>query len=185
VIQNILAGDYAEFQSLMDKYQGMVYSQAIKSTRNPDEAEDLTQEVFVKAFEKLSTFKGEALFSTWLFKIAQNEIIKRIRKNFEVPLVKHEDLDYLELSAFGKITNWKNSITPELNLIKEELKDKIRGMISNLPALYKKPLTLYYFEEMSYKEISEHLNLKMNTLKSYIFRGKEILKEWLKDENEN
>lgn len=167
----------------MDKYQGMVFSQAMKSIGNADEAEDLTQEVFTRAFEKLSTFKGEALFSTWVYKIAQNEIIRRYRKNIEVPLTKHEDLDSMKLSPNERLTKEKNSITPEFHFIKEELRDRIRDMLSELPSLYKKPLLLYYFEEMSYKEISERMNLKMNTLKSYIFRGKEILKEWLKDEN--
>ncbi|MCB1160812.1 MAG: RNA polymerase sigma factor, partial [Leptospiraceae bacterium] len=72
----------------------------------------------------------------------------------------------------------------EVNLIKEEMAQRIHSLIGRLPLNYKKPLVLYYFDNMSYKEISESLNLKMNTLKSYIFRGKELMKEWInKDED--
>ncbi|MCE9499180.1 MAG: RNA polymerase sigma factor [Leptospira sp.] len=165
----------------MDKYQGMVYSQAIKATGSAEEAEDLTQDVFLKAFEGLSAFRGEALFSTWIYKIAQNELIRRSKKSHDIQLENHEEIDSLALSSLEKLKKWSSHFTPEMQYLKSEMTGKVRNLIARLPAAYKKPLVLYYFENMSYNEISDHLNLKLNTLKSYIFRGKEILKGWLKE----
>lgn len=79
-IQKVLHGDFNSFELLMNRYQGLVYSQAIKAFRNETEAEDFTQDIFLKAFESLSTFQGKSQFSTWLFVIARNEIIRKYRK---------------------------------------------------------------------------------------------------------
>jgi len=70
----------------MDKYQGMVYAEALKFTRNPDEAEDLTQEIFLKAFESLSLFHGKSKFPTWLYRIGKNLAFSRYRENKKNPL---------------------------------------------------------------------------------------------------
>lgn len=91
----------------MDKYQGMVFSQAIKFTGNQEEAEDLTQEIFLKAFEALSTFKGESQFSTWLFSIARNQILMKHRKESSRPQISQEDLEEVHNKYFDKIRKWR------------------------------------------------------------------------------
>ncbi|TGM09737.1 RNA polymerase sigma factor [Leptospira barantonii] len=180
-IQKVLHGDFNSFEQLMNRYQGLVYSQAIKAFRNETEAEDFTQDIFLKAFESLSTFQGRSQFSTWLFVIARNEIIRRYRK--EHPEVA--GLDVLLLAENEKEKKSEISSEQETKLLKQESYEKIRKLVESLPELYRKPIALHYFENMSYKEISKKLNLKMNTLKSYIFRGKEIMRDWLnKEENE-
>ncbi|TGK11555.1 RNA polymerase sigma factor [Leptospira fletcheri] len=175
-IQKVLAGDYDSFEELVLRYETLVYSQARKAFRNETEAEDFTQDVFLKAFEGLSTFKGRAKFSTWVFSIARNEIIRRYRKD-------HPEIE-ASLEGVSAESSPDSSSTQESNLMEKETNEKIRSLVDKLPELYRKPISLHYFENMSYKDISENLNLKMNTLKSYIFRGKEILREWLKKENE-
>ncbi|TGK28182.1 RNA polymerase sigma factor [Leptospira gomenensis] len=180
-IQKVLHGDFDSFEQLMNRYQGLVYSQAIKAFRNETEAEDFTQDIFLKAFESLSTFQGRSQFSTWLFTIARNEIIRRYRK--EHPEIS--GLDALLLAEIEKEKKSEVSSEQENKLLKQESSEKIRDLVQNLPELYRKPIALHYFENMSYKEISKKLNLKMNTLKSYIFRGKEIMRDWLnREENE-
>ncbi|MBW0433357.1 RNA polymerase subunit sigma-70 [Leptospira yasudae] len=180
-IQKVLHGDFNSFESLMNRYQGLVYSQAIKAFRNETEAEDFTQDIFLKAFESLSTFQGRSQFSTWLFVIARNEIIRRYRR--EHPEVA--GLDALILAETEKDKQREVASEQEAKLLKQESSEKIRNLVESLPELYRKPISLHYFENMSYKEISKKLNLKMNTLKSYIFRGKEIMRDWLnKEENE-
>lgn len=166
------------FETIMDSNQEMVYRYALKACRNQDEAEDITQEVFTKAFESLSQFKGRAKFSTWLYSITRNEIHRRskINANPEPEQEKHLIQDYCK--------RFQQQITPEVALLKEEMNNRLRTVMANLPLDYKKPLILYYFENKSYKEIAENMNLKMNTLKSYIFRGKQILKDWLKKDYE-
>ncbi|EQA63531.1 RNA polymerase sigma factor [Leptospira alexanderi] len=180
-IQKVLHGDFNSFEILMNRYQGLIYSQAIKAFRNETEAEDFTQDIFLKAFESLSTFQGRSQFSTWLFVIARNDIIRRYRK--EHPEISGLDTLLLVENEIEK----KNEISSEqeTKLLKQEISEKIRSLVESLPELYRKPIMLHYFENMSYKEISKKLNLKMNTLKSYIFRGKEIMRDWLnKEENE-
>ncbi|PJZ59806.1 RNA polymerase sigma factor [Leptospira adleri] len=180
-IQKVLHGDFNSFEQLMNRYQGLVYSQAIKAFRNETEAEDFTQDIFLKAFESLSTFQGRSQFSTWLFTIARNEIIRKYRK--EHPEIS--GLDALILAENEKEKKKEISSEQENKLLKQESSEKIRNLVENLPDVYRKPIALHYFENMSYKEISKKLNLKMNTLKSYIFRGKEIMRDWLsKEENE-
>ncbi|RHX87577.1 RNA polymerase sigma factor [Leptospira stimsonii] len=180
-IQKVLHGDFNSFEQLMNRYQGLVYSQAIKAFRNETEAEDFTQDIFLKAFESLSTFQGRSQFSTWLFTIARNEIIRRYRK--EHPEIS--GLDALILAENEKEKKKEISSEQENKLLNQESSEKIRNLVENLPDVYRKPIALHYFENMSYKEISKKLNLKMNTLKSYIFRGKEIMRDWLnKEENE-
>ncbi|TGK62059.1 RNA polymerase sigma factor [Leptospira wolffii] len=176
-IQKVLAGDFESFEQLVLRYESMVYSQAKKAFRNESEAEDFTQDIFLKAFEGLSTFKGRSKFSTWVFSIARNEIIRKYRKD-------HPEID-MPIDGISSDVASAGSSSQESEVLERETTDKIRSLVEKLPELYRKPISLHYFENMSYKDISENLNLKMNTLKSYIFRGKEILREWLKKEDEH
>jgi RNA polymerase sigma-70 factor (ECF subfamily) len=157
----------------------MIYSQAIKITRNPEEAEDITQEVFLKSFEKLSTFKGESAFSTWIFKIGQNLALERQRKLQKITVESPNHFEELENSSSFS-TSPENS--PESLVLKKEISQTLKELLSRLPMNYKNPLLLYYFENMSYLEISEKMGVKLNTIKSYILRGKELLKGWLQNE---
>jgi len=155
----------------MDKYQGMVYAEALKFTRNPDEAEDLTQEIFLKAFESLSLFHGKSKFPTWLYRIGKNLAFSKYRENKKNPLSTREDLNPDALIDRRFEDSAKH--------IEDETTNRLRLLLSKLPLAYKKPIVLYYFENMSYKEIADHLDIKMNTLKSYILRGKDLLKKWM------
>ena len=138
-----------------------------------EETEDSLQEIFLKAFESLSQFRGESEFSTYLYSIARNYLSKP--KNYmEIPSGDFSFIDTLVSSAKSKWKKWKLGVDHEFEHF--ELSEKIKEMISNLPSIYKKPIHLYYFENFSYQEISEILNIKINTLKSQILRGKEILK---------
>jgi RNA polymerase sigma-70 factor (ECF subfamily) len=161
----------------MDKYQGMVYAEALRFTKNHDEAEDLTQEIFLKAFESLSLFKGHSKFPTWLYRIGKNLALTKYRKEKNSPLHSLKEFNSEEIPDLRY-----HSILPESEAIDSELNDKVRTLLSRLPVAYKKPLILFYFENMSYKEISEHLDIKINTLKSYILRGKDLMKKWMTNE---
>jgi len=155
----------------MDKYQGMVYGEALKFTRNPDEAEDLTQEIFLKAFESLSLFHGKSKFPTWLYRLGKNLAFTKYRENKKNPLSAREDLNPEDIidGRFGDSTKH----------MEDDTTNRLRNLLSKLPLAYKKPIVLYYFENMSYKEIADHLDIKINTLKSYILRGKDLLKKWM------
>ncbi|TGN17160.1 RNA polymerase sigma factor [Leptospira idonii] len=157
----------------MKRYQAMVLSQANKAFSSSEEAEDFTQEVFLKAYESLSTFRGEAQFSTWLFQIARNQISKHFKK-------KKLSTQTWDDSLPTQVPN----VTPSFadQLAHEEEGHLLRHLISKLPIAYQKPILLHYFENRSLKEISEDMNIKINTIKSHISRGKDLIRKWWKHE---
>ncbi len=154
----------------MKRYQGMVFSQAMKAFATKDEAEDFTQEVFLKAYEALSTFRGEAQFSTWLYQIARNEISKQFKKK------KHDTETFEEKNLKTQGTDVSSGILEQIT--KEADWNLLRTLISRLPHSYRKPIILHYFENRSLKEISKDMDIKLNTIKSHISRGKELIRKW-------
>lgn len=159
----------------MKRYQGMVYSQARKAFLSEEEAEDFTQEVFIKAYESLSLFRGEAQFSTWLFQIAKFRLTKVNKKKTHLITDWTDDVTTLA-------DNSKPSLVDVLD--KEETHDILHSLIAKLPKSYQLPILLHYFENKPLKEISNDLNIKINTIKSHISRGKELLRKWWSHEIE-
>ncbi len=167
----------------MLKYENLVASIGVKSTSDRDELEDFIQEVFISVYQSLSKFRGEAQFSTYLYQIARNHAIHFFKSKNIIQIEDVKTFDLLKLSSLEKERSIQNS-NPEHEAIKEDFNQKIRNYVAKLPVQYKRPIEMLYFDNHSYKEISIMLNLKLNTLKSTIFRGKEILKGMLKHEKE-
>lgn len=179
LIEQALAGDQKAFETLLSKYRNLVYTIMIKMVRNPQEAEDLTQEAFIKAFRSLASFKEEFAFSTWLMKIATNNCIDFLRKrklrtySINEP-VKYKDEEIeMELPDAGP--------TPERSLLQSERSRIIQEAIDELPEKYRYVILLRHKEEKSYEEISEILDLPLGTVKAQIFRAREMLNQKLKD----
>lgn len=165
----------------MKKYTKMISSLSARSIPDSDEREDFLQEVFISAYQSLSQFRGESEFSTWLYQIARNQLGKKKKVQSSVSVDDPNLFDSLDLSAQERSKNIRRNVSQESRIIKEEISEKVRSLVSSLPSQYKNPIMLYYFENLSYKEIADMLNLKMNTLKSYIFRGKELLRDLFHD----
>lgn len=159
----------------MKRYQGMVYSQARKAFLSEEEAEDFTQEVFIKTYESLSSFRGEAQFSTWLFQIAKFRLTKVNKKKTHLFADWTDDVTTLA-------DNSKPSAAEVLD--KEETHHILHSLIAKLPKSYQLPILLHYFENKPLKEISNDLNIKLNTIKSHISRGKDLLRKWWSHEIE-
>jgi len=162
------------FENLMKRYQGMVFSQAQKAFQTTDEAEDFTQEIFLKAYESLSTFRGDAQFSTWIYQIARNAISKNAKK-------KKYTTEPLEETRLQTKNEFSNHFVEQMS--KEADTNLLRSLISRLPIAYRKPIILHYFENRSLREISSDLDIKLNTIKSHISRGKDLIRKWWKHEN--
>nr|WP_265369364.1 sigma-70 family RNA polymerase sigma factor [Leptospira meyeri] len=165
----------SQFEVLMKRYQGMVYSQAKKAFLTNEEAEDFTQEVFLQSYESLSKFRGESQFSTWLFQIARFRLTKVYKKK-KLPLT-----DWQEDISF--VADEKGTSVVEI-LDKEETSHTLRSLISKLPKSYQMPILLHYFENKPLKEIASDLNIKLGTIKSHISRGKDLLRKWWSHEIE-
>ena len=184
IIKSILEGDYSKFEILMNKYQKFVFYRAFREFRNQEEAEDLTQDIFLRVFENLSNFRAESKFSSWLFIITKNAIIEKKRK-LSRRYTESLDEDQKSNSVFQKnlFGQFLETVTPETQFLKKELYSRLKQLLEKLPTAYQKPIFYHYFQNLSYKEISDKLDMKINTIKSNVLRGKKIMYQWLMEEN--
>lgn len=179
LIQAALKGDQKAYESLLNKYKNLVYTIMIKMVRNPQEAEDLTQEAFMKAFNSLASFNDEFAFSTWLMKIATNNCIDFLRKKKLRTTSIHEPIRYKDDTFEFEIPD--NSAGPERLILQNERKQMLEAAINSLPERYRYVIVLRHKEEKSYEEIAEILNLPLGTVKAQIFRARELLNKMLKE----
>jgi RNA polymerase sigma-70 factor (ECF subfamily) len=174
LIVRTIEGDDKAFETLMQKYRKSVYYMIFKIVRNADDAEDLTQDSFVKAYSFLQKFDPKYAFSTWLFKIATNNCIDFIRRRKMQTLSIHAPQGGDESSpTFIQIQD-KGPI-PSDSLLLKERKEQLMFAIERLPERYRKLLYLRYFDELSYEEVAEQLKVPMGTVKAQLHRARELL----------
>lgn len=172
-------GDQKAFEALLKKYRNLVYHVMMKMVRNPQEAEDLSQEAFIKAFKALASFNEEFAFSTWLMKIATNNCIDYLRKkklktySIDEPIKYKDEQVQMELPAADP--------SPERQLLNSERSVLIEEAIQSLPPRYRHVIVLRHQEEKSYEDIAEILKLPLGTVKARIFRAREMLNKKIKD----
>lgn len=172
--------DQLAYAELMGKYRDSIYFMMLKMVQNSDDADDLTIEAFGKAFKRLDQYVPNYAFSTWLFRIATNNCIDFIRKRklktFSID--KPFEDDDGEQSMFSLQSPGMN---PEQTFINEQKIKLMRKIVDNLKPRYKDLVVLRYFEELSYEEISEELNIPLGTVKAQLFRAREFLFQLMKD----
>lgn len=172
-------GDQKAFETLLKKYRNLVYHVMIKMVRNPQEAEDLSQEAFIKAFNALASFNEEFAFSTWLMKIATNNCIDFLRKKKLRTYSIDEPIQYKEEQLQIELPD--HDPTPEKSLLNEERSKLINEAIQSLPPRYRHVIVLRHQEEKSYEDIAEILKLPLGTVKARIFRAREMLNKKIRD----
>lgn len=171
--------DQQAFAELMDKYRDSIYYMMFKMVQNADDADDLTIEAFGKAFKRLDQYVPNYAFSTWLFRIATNNCIDFIRKR----KLKTMSIDKTYEDAEGEesvISLESEGLNPEQLLIKEQKIKLMRKVVDKLKPRYKNLVVLRYFEELSYEEIAEEMNLPLGTVKAQLFRAREFLFQLIK-----
>ena len=179
LIKRAREGDQKAFEELLNKYRNLVYHVMMKMVRNPQEAEDLSQEAFIKAFRALGSFNEEFAFSTWLMKIATNNCIDFLRKKKLKTYSIDEPIQYKDERV--KIEVPDHEPTPEKLLLREERNKMLDDAIQSLPPRYRHVIVLRHKEEKSYEDISEILKLPLGTVKARIFRAREMLNKKIKD----
>ncbi len=179
LIKQARAGDQKAFEKLLKKYRNLVYHVMMRMVRNPQEAEDLCQEAFIKAFGALASFNEEFAFSTWLMKIATNNCIDFLRKKKLRTYSIDEPIQYKEEKVQVELPDREPS--PERQMLDEERSKMINDAIQSLPPRYRHVIVLRHKEEKSYEEIAELLKLPLGTVKARIFRAREMLNKKIKD----
>ena len=171
-------GDEKAYTELTQKYQKPLYFHVRKMIRNPYFAEDLVQDIFLKAFKSLKNYKNDYAFSTWLYRIATNHTIDYLRKKKLETLSIHAD-ESDDTHATIQLAD-EDSFTDE-PMIKRERKNKVHEAIDQLPEKYKEVILKRHIEEKSYQEISEEMDIPLGTVKAHIFRARELLYKYMKD----
>ncbi|MCH1552330.1 MAG: sigma-70 family RNA polymerase sigma factor [Balneolaceae bacterium] len=171
-------GDEKAYSELTQKYQKPLYFHVRKMIRNPDFAEDLVQDIFLKAFKSLKNYKNDYALSTWLYRIATNHTIDYLRKKKLETLSIHAD-ESDDTHATIQLAD-EDSFTDE-PMIKRERKNKVHEAIDQLPEKYKEVILKRHIEEKSYQEISEEMDIPLGTVKAHIFRARELLYKYMKD----
>ncbi len=165
LVREVLSGNTSAFAELMSLYKKRVEALGLSFFKNPADTEDFAQDVFLKAFTKLDTFRGESLFSTWLTRMAYNTAINAVNRRAQFLSIADENLLP------------DNGLTPEEKELRLLTMETVRESLKELPEKYKIVLDLYFFYDNSYSEISEITGLAENTVKSHIFRAKKLLRE--------
>jgi RNA polymerase sigma-70 factor (ECF subfamily) len=173
-------GDAAAFTELVDKYKQPVMNMVCRILRDPTEAEDLAQNVFIQVHKSAHRYHVTARFTTWLFTIARNLCLNEIRRRSRHPAdsidATHTDSEDQPLRQFED----PKSTSPPDALLQGELEQKILQAIADLPEPQRTALVLCRQEELSYEDIAEVLGCSISATKSLIHRGRETLKERLK-----
>ncbi len=173
-------GDRHAFERLLQKYRKSVYYMLLKMVKNADDAEDLTQEAFAKAFNSIEKFDSKFAFSTWLFRIATNNCIDFIRKKRVQTVSIDQPIDGDDGSSM-RIDVKDDNLDPNESLLKQQRKRYLRMAIDRLPEKYRVLVDLRYFQEFSYEEVANELQIPLGTVKAQLFRARELLNQELKN----
>lgn len=175
-INSTIGGDTKAFAVLVERYKHMVFTLALKILKNTEEAEEVAQDVFVKVYQSLQSFKGESKFSTWLYKIAYYKSLDYLKKQ-----KRSLNTSSIDSAAEYHLPSIENTLDA---LEASERKGVIKRAIDELPQDDAVVITLHYFEELSLKEIAEIMSIEANTVKVRLFRSRKRLAQLLKNQLE-
>ncbi|MCL2764037.1 MAG: sigma-70 family RNA polymerase sigma factor [Treponema sp.] len=171
IISQIVSGHKDLFRLLVRQHEKAVYAMGLSFFRNPEDASDFVQEVFLKAYRSLSRFEGRSRFSTWLYKIAYNTALNEVNRRKEYHSLAEEDAD--------KLVN--SGETPERLMLRNAAREAVQEAIKELPERFRICVDLLFFYDRSYNEIEAITGIPVNTIKSHVFRAKVILRDKLED----
>lgn len=176
IIIEVQKGKTENFSMLVDMYKNKVFALAYKFTNDYNEAQDLSQEIFIKVFKHIHGFRFECSFSTWIYKIATNKCIDYRRKNKIGALSFNE-----EYNNKIALDNESKSVdkSPEEIIITDEGHREVHKIIHDLPDIYKTVVVMYHINESSYKEIAQTLDIPEKTVETRLYRARRLLKEKL------
>ena len=178
LVERVLQGDKKAFDLLVIKYQHKVVQLINRYLKDPDEAEDIAQEVFIKAYRALDSFRGDSAFYTWLYRIAvnaaKNHLVSRSKRNADYEIDIHDS----ELTQ--NAPQLQGTETPESVLLNEDIIAALDAVIESLPEEMRIAITLREFDGLSYEEIADVMDCPVGTVRSRIFRARDAIDSKLK-----
>ena len=175
LVRRLKRGDYKAFDLLLLKYQSRVVGLALKFVKDLQIAEDIAQESFLKAYKSINSFREESAFYTWIYRITVNTSKNYLTSKSRKKELSETDINRLEDSE--DVFDIPGGSSPEEILSANNLREVIMGSLTNLPEDIRTAISLREFEGLTYEEISEVLGCPIGTVRSRIFRGREIMQE--------
>ncbi|MBF8964155.1 RNA polymerase sigma factor [Pontibacter sp. FD36] len=176
VVERVLDGDVSLYELLMRRHNQKLYRVIRSYLKQEQEVEDVMQETYMKAFEKLAQFRSDAMFSTWLIRIGINKALARLREKKKLSSATYL-LDQPE--SLSSLLSQMNAANPEQAAIRQEVKQLVERAIDSIPEKYKIVYTLREMEDMSIHDIAQCLDLSESNVKVRLHRAKSMLKESL------
>lgn len=170
IVRSVIKGDTESFRLIVQRYQNHIYNIGMRFFKNMYDSYDFVQEVFLKVFDKLDSYKGKAPFRNWLIKIAYNTAVNSVKNQKQETYLDEMIQSY--------------DPDPEKLYLEQEIKQILIKAIDDLPETYRICLDFYFFWGLSYNEIKEITGFPINTIKSNVFRAKKTLRQTLRKDVE-
>lgn len=170
VAARVQAGNAEAFGILIERFEAKLMRYARKFLQNTDDAQDVVQDVFIKAYENLQSFDVSRRFSPWIYRIAHNEFVNELKKKQSRNTIFTIDFD--TLFPHLRATDTADSATLE-----RDMRETLEKYLSVLEPKYREPLILYYLENMDYREIADIMHIPVSTVGVRLARGKTMLKK--------
>lgn len=178
LVAQVQRGDTSAFDLLVRKYQHKVVKLIARYVRDRSEVEDVAQEAFIKAYRAIRSFRGESAFYTWLYRIAVNTAKNYLDSQGRRP--PGSDMEIEDAEMIGSTTGLRDPATPERNLLTDEIANTISRALKALPEDLRTAITLRELEGLSYEEIAQVMDCPIGTVRSRIFRAREMIDHQLK-----
>jgi len=178
VVTSAQQGDMQAFETLVLTYEQQVYALVLGIVKDENNAQDVTQDVFVKIHQRLGMFQGKSAFGTWLYRIAYNEALDFLRKE-----KRHKALSFDDLKPSNDDdSHWDvedTNYSVSQNIEQNDLQRIVRESLQQVPEDYRLPLILHDMQKLTYEEIAEQLDCPVGTVKSRIFRARKIFRTYV------
>ncbi|MBP1648824.1 MAG: sigW [Bacteroidetes bacterium] len=173
IIDEVRAGNTRSYAHLVDRHKDRALTLALRLVGARQEAEELVQDAFLKAFRNLGRFRGEARFGTWFYRILYNLCMTRLRRRTTAPQM----LEISDETLLDGLPGEDDSIPIEEAFERSDLLGFLSVEMNSLPPQYKSAVTLYYVQELSYEEMAEVMDVPLGTVKTSLFRGRMLLRK--------
>jgi len=173
IIEEIRSGQTRRYAVLIDRHKDRAMTLALRLTGNRQESEELIQDAFLRAYRSLHQFRGDAKFGTWFYRILYNLCLTRVTRKKGKP----EQLDVSDERMLDNILVDEEEATIQERMEEDEMQQMIAAEIAEMPEKFRTVLTLFYVQEMSYEEITAVLNQPLGTVKTNLFRARNLLRE--------
>lgn len=179
VVRAVQAGDVAAFDELITKYRGRVYGVVYNMTSNREDAADLTQDAFIKAFQSINRFQGQSSFFTWLYRIAINSTLTHLRKNRLRTFFSLEKVDEEDRPSAEVIEALTDNTGADRDTLVHELQERLNEAMQKLSIKHRTVVTLFEIDGLSHQEIAEVMNCSVGTVRSRLHYAKQLLQSEL------